>query len=176
MATSIEAIKPARPQHGSIVTENDGALQTGTFEKGAVLVRSSGLLTEGGTDPTSIVGVAVHGQETAAKHSNVLYVPARPDIQFEMTLTNATDVAADTTTTLDITTHLDAVYGITEDADGHWYVDTDKDYATDPTDVRVRVVKAIDADGTENARVRVIFLPMVEGATVQGTIWGGSLA
>jgi hypothetical protein len=151
-------------------------LTTGTFEKGAVLVRSSGLLTEGGADPSQIVGVAVHGQETAAKHATIQYVPARTDIEFEGTLTNATDVAADDTTTLAIATHLGTSYGITQDASGQWYIDTDKDYATDPTDLRVRIVELVDADGTENARVRFIFLPSVEVTQTLGTDFGAGLA
>lgn len=172
MATAVEGIKVATPQYGSVVMRSGTALTTGTFEIGAVLIRSSGLLTEGGANPVNIVGVAVHGQETAAKHVDIQYVPARPDMEFEMTLTNATDVAADGTTTLAVGTHLDTAYGITESA-GNWYVDTDK---TGGDVVRVAVVDNVDPNGTENARVRVVFLAnsdLGEAAPIRCTVYGG---
>jgi hypothetical protein len=169
---SRKAIKVSAARYGSVKKSEGAALTTGTFEIGAVLVRSTGLLTEAGANPVNIVGVAIHGQEVAAKHAQIQYVPVSPEMEFEMTLTNATDVAADVETTLAVT-HLDNAYGITEDADGRWYVDTDK---TAGDIVRVSVLKLADPAGTGNGQVKVAFLAntdLGEAAPVRCTVYGG---
>lgn len=143
-----------------------------TWVKGAVLIQNgSGELVEGGANPVNIVGLAnakhppTNNWETdIGKHH-----PALPGVEFEASIDDNTALGTGAIAAADQY----AAYGITEDANGVWYVDKGK---VAVADVRVRITKLIDEVGTVNGRVRFVFLPIVNLATAptRVTVFAGN--
>lgn len=131
-------------RHGTVAASQ-------TFLRGAVLVENAGRVEEAGVNPalSSIVGVSVHGVTSSALGDDVAYIPKEGNV-FEMTLSANTNVDLETIAQAD----LYAQHGITEDANGVWYVDVDKVGA----DARVEIKAFKDAVGTVLGRVYVEFL------------------
>lgn len=122
---------------------------TQTFLRGAVLVAASGNLSEGGANPSPIVGVAEEdGDNLGIALGNVRYNPAYQGIVFEGTLN---DGNADY---VSLVADLFVEFGITKDGTtNNWFVDKSKTGANG----RVRVIEFVDPVGTADARVRFIF-------------------
>lgn len=132
-----------------------------TFVMGAILVSSSGFLSEGGANPTGIIGVAAGAAHNVAVDGDqaVRYFPALPHLVFEASI----DTSAALGTGAIAAADLFVEYGVTEDANGLWYVDKNKTAAN----ARVRIVGFRDAIGTVQGRVYIIF-------TADATIYGVS--
>lgn len=142
------------------------------WERGAVVIDDGGgELTEGGANPTSIVGVANTKHPPTNNFSTDVgkHMPAIPGIQFE----GSVDDSAAIDTGAIAATDLYAAYGITEDASGVWYVDKNK---TAAADVRVKITKLLDVAGTVNGRVRFEFLQIVDlgGTPTSTTVYVGN--
>jgi len=145
-----------------------------TFIVGAVLVYTSGLVAEGGTDPIAILGIAGSaGQNKSAGVATTLFTPILPGTIFEMNLCGS----ASTSYTL-TQADLGATYGIVKRTAGavHWVVDQ-----SDTTNVRVRIVgfvpriiggAAVETQlvGDVNARVYCTLIPMQSTNIVSA--WG----
>lgn len=118
-----------------------------TFILGAVLVNNAGFVEEGGANPANIIGIADEAGHNAAAagDSNMHFVPALDSIIFEGSVDN-TAAGTGTIAATDMWTE----YGITEDADGVWYIDKDK--AAGATS-RVRIVGFRDPVGEVMGRV-----------------------
>lgn len=144
---------PAKPSGANWTTRKRGGGATGsqTWVRGAVLVAASGRLSEGSSDPTAIVGIAVHGVTSAAADATVHYIPAAADQEFIMSLDDGSDIG---TGALALSQRY-SKFGITEDSDGVWYVDINK---TGAAELRVVVIDLIDEIGDTSGRVRVRFL------------------
>lgn len=128
----------------------EAALQT--FKEGAVLIASGGYLSEGGANPSNIIGVAMEdGENNATAGAKTCgYVPALPHVLFVMSMSQASNLGARAT----VVTDRFSKFGITKDADGKWYVDADKNGANQ----KVVVVDFVDDVGTVEGRVLVAFL------------------
>lgn len=131
-----------------------------TFKKGAPLVLgTAGTVSEGGTDPTIILGFAAADAADYAWQADtfgtvVASVPvALADGVFRGTLEGTYDSAA----------HLSTDFGLVKDATGYWTVDE-----TDETNVRVIVI-GVD-DGVANGDVNVPCTFRVLAAHRQGDI------
>ena len=106
-------------------TEVNAVQSTPTFKRGAVVISTSGLITEATTAPTSgIVGITCdqalnpdgsNNRDTA--DSIVRYLPVSGDEVFEGTFAN--NGAAVALAQTDLYT----AYGLTKDSSGVWYVD-----------------------------------------------------
>lgn len=123
-----------------------------TFIKGAVLIRSSGLLAEASADPTAnIVGVAA---EAASGTTNAIvkYWPANTNTIWEATLEDQTneDHAL-------VIANIFTDYGLQTDTPGNWYVDENE-----TTNTAVCIIKPKEyqdvTDATVRARVHFVFL------------------
>lgn len=155
---------------GSVKVRNGTATTGQTWVRGAVLVAASGLLSEGGTNPTAIVGIANAGVTSAAAGAAVSYIPAHPGQEFVMSVDDASDLGNGASAQTDIGTR----YGITEDSSGIWYVDKNK---TSDATVCVTVVDLQDAAATTQGRVKVVFNQHGDlGGTPRAiTIYAGSV-
>ena len=144
-----------------------------TWVRGAVGVDDGGgELTEGGTNPTLIAGIAT--AKTPLTNTNITtadgkFIPATPGCVFEGRVDDNGALGTGAIAATDLGTE----YGITEDADGIWYVDKGK---TAAADVRVRIMKLIDAAGTVNGRVWFVFIGIVDlsGTPTATTLWAGN--
>lgn len=123
-----------------------------TFLEGAVLVSNGGYLEEAGTNPAQIVGISAGPGHNAAADgdSNIRFHPAMPHVVFEGSIDNNGDLGNGAIAATD---RFEA-YGITEDANGVWYVDKGKTGG----DARVVIVGFRDAVGVVNGRVYFTFL------------------
>lgn len=121
-----------------------------TYEKGALLISSSGKVATAGADPAleTLIGVANHNS-TGTTDTDVEYIPALPHITFEGTFSSGgTGVAL-------LQSDLWVAYGVAVDATTKvWYVDK-----ADTTNIRVVIVGFRDAVGTTDARVYFKFIP-----------------
>ena len=164
-----QPIKPCNT--GSIRKREGGAATSETWGRGAVLIQSSGYLAEGGTNPTEIVGVAIHGVTSAAQGAVAQYVPADNQQEF---IGSLDDSGSEGTHALVITNRY-VKYGITATSGGVWYVDVAK---TADADVRVIVTDLIDDVGDVVGKVRFRFLNGVSdhgGTPVPLTIYSGTV-
>ena len=121
-----------------------------THVKGALLVQTSGLLTEAGADPTNVVGVAAHPGRNGSSGARSFYLPPDENVIF----VGSIDTSASEGTGTVIATDMGAEYGVTKTALtgvnlGKWYVDKNKTGG----DARVRVVEILDAVNTVHGRV-----------------------
>jgi hypothetical protein len=126
-----------------------------THVKGALLIQSSGVLTEAGANPTDVVGVAAHAGRNGSSGVRSFYLPPLDGCIF----VGSIDTGAGEGTGTCIATDVGAEYGVTKTALtganlGKWYVDKNKTGA----DARVRVVELIDAVSTVQGRVAFKFL------------------
>lgn len=142
------------------------------YVRGAVLIDDGGgEVTEGGANPTSIVGVATAKHPPSNNYSIDIgkFTPAYPNVPFEGSIDDSSDLGNGASAATDIGT----AYGITEDGDGVWYIDKNK---TAAADVRVRITKLVDAAGTTQGRARFVFLPIVDlsGTPTAVTIYAGN--
>ena len=146
-------VQPIIPRGlGSVEMENSGAKASETWAKGAILINDAGgLLAEGGTDPTQIVGVAVNAVTSATAGAVVQYIPAITAISFVGTLDTS---AAEGTHAL-VQANVNVKYGLTATSAGKWYVDVNK---TSDATVRVVVTGLVDQIGDVLGRVRFRFL------------------
>jgi hypothetical protein len=122
-----------------------------TFLAGAVLIDggSAGTVSEGGANPTGIVGIAVEGVTSSAAGDVIRVIPALPGIVFEGRLLG--NAAADYTLTQ---TDVFVEFAIVEDASGYWYLDQSVTGANG----RARVIGLGEsAVGDVNARVQFVF-------------------
>lgn len=163
------AIDVARLQGMVSVPKDEApAVSAQTWLKGGVLVANGGELQEGGTNPTDIVGVAIHkNPPTNTTSETGYYVPAREHIEFVGSIDDNGDLGNGAIALTDRYT----AYGITEDSSGVWYVDKGK---TAAADVRVVITGFQDAVGTTNGRVYFQFLDMVnvDTAPTRVTVYG----
>ena len=141
----------------------------GAWDKGAILIGIAGtggdlnarFLTQGGTDPTKIIGVAeADGPQATDSQTFARYVPALPDVLFEATLSHGGTAIplADS--------HMFAEYPVTKSGSGAsalWYVNTAT--GADSSTARFRVLRLKDATGTNDGRVFGVF-------TIDSTIYG----
>ena len=92
-----------------------------TFKLGALLINSSGFLTEASADPDNLIGVAVragqNGTSNGDKRSR--FVPCLPHIIFNMSIDDASDLGNGAYVDADMWKD----YGVAKDSDGKWYVD-----------------------------------------------------
>lgn len=155
---------------GSIKKKEGGATASQTWVRGAVLVAASGRISEGGTNPTLILGVAIHGVTSAVADAPAQYIPAFPGQEFVASI----DTSASLGTGAIALADRYADYGITEDASGVWYVDKNK---TSDATVRVTVTDLLDPIGTVNGRVKIVFHQHGDlgGTPVKVTAYAGSV-
>lgn len=154
---------------GSVAMKQGGATASQTFVRGAVLVAASGLLSEGGADPTIIVGIANHGVAAAASGDVVNYIPAYPGQEFIASVDNT---AAGTGTI--VATDKWSRYGLTQDSDGIWYIDKDK---TTDAEARVTITDFVDPVTTLLGRVKFVFHQHGDlgGTPLAITVYAGSV-
>lgn len=120
-----------------------------TWEKGAIIIGTSGYAVEAADGPTTgtILGVAladaVNGETTAP------ICPALPDIIFTGRIATG-DTGGDYTS---LVTNRYIRYGISLDSSGAWYIN-----AADTTDLAVMVTEFVDAIGTNLAQVEFVFV------------------
>ena len=154
---------------GSVALKNGGATGSQTFVRGAIVVAASGLLSEGGADPTIIVGIANHGVTSATSGQLVQYIPALPGQEFIASVDN-TAAGTGLIEAADKWTR----YGITQDSDGVWYVDKDK---TIDAETRVTITGFVDAVGTVLGRVKFVFHQHGDlgGTPLAITVYAGSV-
>lgn len=132
----------------------EAALQT--FKNGALLVAAAGFIQEAGANPTAVVGVSaepgknltVAGVAQGVLDGQSRFIPVLPHSVFEMNLDKASALGY-----LSLQTDLGALYGVTKDANGIWYIDVDKTAGN----ARVVVVGFRDPVGTASARVYALF-------------------
>lgn len=155
---------------GSIPVRNAVATTSQTWVRGAVLVAASGLLSEGGADPTAIVGVSTHGVTSSAAGALAQYVPTLPGQEFAMSIDDGSAIGTGAIVATDKWTR----YGITEDSAGIWYVDKNK---TTDAEARVTVTGFIDDVGEVSGRVKVIFHQHGDlgGTPLAITVYAGSV-
>lgn len=141
-----------------------------TFLIGAVLVSSSGLLAEGGADPTDIVGIALKaGNNAAASATNKShYSPLLPGTIIKANLAQA---AADTVFAQ--ATHLWARFGLVKRSSGtaHWVIDSAE---TTAANVRVCIIGLAEnaVNGDTNAPVHAVVLgPATATSLTRATVW-----
>lgn len=163
---------PIKPCNTASVRKREGgATASQTWVRGAVLIAASGRLSEGGTNPTEIVGVALHGVTSATADDVAQYVPTDNGQEFIASLDDSSDLGNGA---LAIAQKY-VKYGITEDSSGIWYVDINK--TTDAT-VRVIVTELIDEVGDTSGRVRCRFINGISdvgGTAVPLTIYAGTV-
>lgn len=138
--------------------------------RGAVLTLTANELVEGGADPTGIVGIALHKHPpTNTPEEAGYHIPARENIEFIGSIDTNAALGTGAIAAGDLFT----AYGITEDADGHWYIDKAK---TAAATVRIRITAFKDAVGTVNGRVRFQFLPVIDlaGTPTAVTVYAGN--
>ena len=128
------------------------------FKTGAVLILSSGKLTEASADPVAnIIGVAA-GDATGVTDSLIPYYPAGLDIVWEATLEDQTneDHAL-------VIANMYTLHALQTDTPGNWYVDEN-----DTTATCCMIIAPRDWDdvtkGTIRARVKFLF---IEDATAR---------
>lgn len=126
-----------------------------THVKGALVIQTSGLLTEAGADPTNVIGVAAHAGRNVAAGQRSFYLPPDEPVIFVGSLDTSASEGTGTVAAAD----LGAEYGVTKTALtgvnlGKWYVDQNKTGGS----ARVRVVELIDAVGTVQGRCGFKFL------------------
>lgn len=142
-----------------------------TWERGAVLINVSGELEEGGVNPVSIVGIANAAHPATNSFSTDIgkHHPALHGVEFEASIDDSSAIDSGAIAAADQFT----AYGITEDANGVWYVDKNK---TAAAVVRVRITKLLDTVGTINGRVRFVFLDIVDlgGTPTAVTVFAGN--
>ena len=150
MATQvIRPFRVAGPSTLAIPVKGGTAPVSETWEKGALLTRSSGRIIAAGADPTLILGVAIHEVTVTVAGDEVKYVPAHLGLEFEGNLMGA--AAANYTL---VQTDQFITYGVAADATtGFWYIDQ-----SDTTNDRVVITDFVDPVGDVNARVRFVFL------------------
>lgn len=119
-----------------------------SYVEGAVLVDSSGKVAVGAADPSlgTILGVACN-DATGTTDTDVVFVPALPNVVFEANLDDGSG------TLVSAITHLWGRFGLAVTS-GKFWIDQ-----SDTTNIRVCVVGFRDAIGTANARVYCTFLP-----------------
>ena len=144
-------IGPANVHGGFPQTREMTVAAAQDFKAGAILVNSSGLVAEGGTNPTAIVGIAAAPANSALgyelsdatvtspvtwRENTIPVYLADPNSIYVSKLTNnsATYIAP-------VAADVNAQYGLTEQATGEWTVDKSKT----STNARVTIVD-IDAD------------------------------
>ena len=126
-----------------------------THVRGALLIQSSGVLTEAGANPTNVVGVAAHAGRNGASGVRSFYLPPDENVIFVGSIDDGSSEGNGAI----VATDLGGEYGVTKTALtganlSKWYVDKNKTGA----DARVRVVELIDAVGTVQGRVAFKFL------------------
>jgi len=147
----------------------------GAWAKGAILVSPTtsggeGLLTQGGTNPTKIIGVAeAAGPQAAASTTKVRFIPTLPNVEFEATVSHG-GTAIPLATTMLYCELLVTKSG--SGASAKWYADTTGAGAGGVgggggANARFRVLRLKDAVGTSDGRVFGVF-------TVDNTIYGAS--
>jgi hypothetical protein len=155
---------------GSVDIKNEVATTGQTWVRGAVLVAASGLISEGGADPTAIVGVSTHAVTSSAAGAVAQFVRAVPGQEFVMSI----DTSAAIGTGAIVATDKYLRYGITEDSDGIWYVDKNK---TTDAAARVTVTDFVDPVGEVMGRVKVVFHQHGDlgGTPLAITVYAGSV-
>lgn len=155
---------------GSVKLKNGEANGSQTWTRGAVLVNSSNRLSEGGANPTDIVGIATHGVTSATEDDLAQYVPALPGLEFLGNIDDSSDLGNGAIAVTDRY----ARYGITEDTNGTWYVDKNK--STDAL-ARVTVTDFVDAVGETQGRVKFVFHQHGDlgGTPLAITVYAGSV-
>ena len=139
----------------------------GAWALGAVLVAAStpftGHLTQGGTDPSDIIGVAeVAGPQATASTTKVRFVPTLPNVEFEATVSHG-GTAIPLADSL-----LYREWGLTKSGSGasaKWFVNTVG--GPDVSTARFRITRFKDPTGTSDARVFGVF-------TIDNTVYGAS--
>lgn len=124
-----------------------------TSKKGAVMLFTSGYLTQAAASPVvKIAGVSTtdgHNDAAAGTH-NMEYVPALPGLRFEGTL-----CVDSTNTHVLVATDLGVAYGILIDVtNNRWFIDPAN------TSDSVNIVKLLDAIGTVKPRVEFVFMAL----------------
>lgn len=150
-----QSFRPAKMVGGNEVAFTFLEAASQSFKEGAVLVWSSGKVAEGGTDPSSIVGVAAH-EASGVTDSAVMVYPALPNVVYRGVLTTAS-----TAHTL-AQANLGAVFGIAKGTDGAWFVDQSD---TAAANVRVRIVGFVDPVGTSDGEVLFTFLTYTQSGS-----------
>ena len=161
MATrAIEAIRATMSLHGEIREMYGREAASATFLAGAPLCWSGGYLTECGTDPAVIVGIAAEAaHNTTAGPSNVVrYWPLAGNI-FEANLSQAA------TGTTSAVTHLGVDFGIIARSSGtaHWVVDSSDETNTCCTVLEFAKDNVI---GDVSARVLISFHAAHDGLLI----------
>lgn len=172
MADSRLPIQIAAPDMSSVYKREAPVDSSAVYIRGAILVQdgSDGELTEGGANPTKIVGVAIHKNPPTNNTSETgYYIPALPACEFEASIDDGSSEGTGAIAAGD----LFAEYGLTEDSSGVWYVDKNK---TGATTVRVVVTKLIGDVGEVLGRVRFRFLGIIDltGTPVAVTLYAGN--
>lgn len=181
--TTVNALQAHRVVGGYDIPHDSSNQEaaTQTYKAGAVLIFSSGTLTEAGANPTGIVGIAENdGQNLAAagfypKESpgvagvgaqGPLVALALPSVVFEGNLAGTTAGDPDQTHTLAIT-DVGLKFGIAKGTTSKlWYVNF-----SDTTNTRVVVVGLRDPVGTIGGRVYFMFEVFGTGTGTGVTIY-----
>jgi hypothetical protein len=132
-----------------------------TFLLGALVVCTSGYLTECGADPALILGVASRAGQNGATdglYKQTVYL-AHPDTLFVANLDTSASVGNGTTAATDRF----LPYGVAKRTSSHWYVDK-----TDTTNKRVRIFDFWDEDAIGDVMGRVLFKFAGAASTLQG--------
>lgn len=131
---------PAYPNQGRSVREYplDGAA---TFLEGAFVLLNGGEIEECGTNPASILGVALHNAGNLPLEDHILVALAKANSTFILQ-GNVAPVADDE----------GKAYGITKDGDGIWYVDKTKT----GSDARVFVERVFIGNNRDQYEVSVL--------------------
>ena len=122
-----------------------------TYKEGAVVVTDSldsNRFAEGGTNPLDIQGIVARAA-TGTAGTSMPYYPALPGVVFEGSLDDSNDLGNGAIVASDIS----ALYGVTKDSGGIWYVDKHKT----GDDARVKIIGFRDPVGTTQGRVYFVF-------------------
>lgn len=141
MATTYTEFRPNR-RLGGYHTPALSGLETASsvWERGDILVFTSGKLALAAANPRDIAGVAEQ-EASGTTDKERSFVPALSDLTFTASLDDGTGTRAL------VQTDVGTAYGITRDATQEkWYVDSAK--VTAGTNTAVRVVKLIDPVGS----------------------------
>ncbi len=120
-----------------------------TWDKGDVIIATSGLAVEAADGPTTGTILGVAAEDAVNGNTTALIIPALPNIIFTGKIGTG-----DTGTTVDLAvTHRYVRYGIALHSTGTWFINI-----SDTSDLAIGIIKLVDAAGTAWGKVEFTFV------------------